>query len=437
MSVPADAFRLLAHEARGLLTRLARVKPLALVESMVPAAGISPMAQTAIDRFLLRGRRELRVRVGEYIEWLRSARAPGAAPEEAQRRMAILRLTFNSVLGQFDLFADALTQRSEHDTGVWLAGLDAVASDALALPGRYYVPPPVVCYLDRGVGAAIRRARTRLPGGGQNPVALIRVPRERMVGGGIASSLVHEVGHQAAALLDIVNSLRPVLRALQTTRSDERAAWVLWERWLSEIVADLWSISRVGVSSTMGLMSVVSLPRAFVLRVSTDDPHPIPWMRVQLSCAMGQALYPHPQWSRLALVWEAMYPLGTLDAGRRHLFGLLGSTMPALAGVLVNHRPRSLRGRSLVEVLATSDRQPARLTSVFRRWQTAPELARSVSPTLAFAVLGQAKANGELAPEVESRLLSELLTIWALRNNSNMSAACAQQPRPVGVAQTV
>jgi len=136
MSVPAAAFRLLAHEARGLLTRLARVKPLALVESMVPAAGISPMAQTAIDRVLLRGRRELRARVGEYIEWLRAARAQGATPEEAQRRMAILRLTFNSVLGQFDLFADALTQRSEHDTGVWLSGLDAVASDALALPGQ-------------------------------------------------------------------------------------------------------------------------------------------------------------------------------------------------------------------------------------------------------------------------------------------------------------
>jgi len=34
-------------------------------------------------------------------------------------------------------------------------------------------------------------------GGGENPVAIVRVPRERMVGNGIASSLVHEVGHQA------------------------------------------------------------------------------------------------------------------------------------------------------------------------------------------------------------------------------------------------
>jgi len=34
--------------------------------------------------------------------------------------------------------------------------------NALALPG-FYEAPPVICYLDRGAGAAIRRARTRLP----------------------------------------------------------------------------------------------------------------------------------------------------------------------------------------------------------------------------------------------------------------------------------
>ena len=99
------------------------------------------------------------------------------------------------MLTQFDIFADVLSQRSEHDTGVWLSGLDVVAADALALPD-YYEAPPVICYLDRGHGAAIRRARTRLPGGSENPVAVVRVPRERMVGSGIASSLVHEVGHQ-------------------------------------------------------------------------------------------------------------------------------------------------------------------------------------------------------------------------------------------------
>jgi len=80
-----------------------------------------------------------------------------------------------------------------------------------------------------------------------------------MVGSGIASSLVHEVGHQASVLLDLVNSLRPVLHGMQATPNPDRIAWQLWERWISEIVADFWSVAKVGVASTLGLMGVVSL----------------------------------------------------------------------------------------------------------------------------------------------------------------------------------
>jgi len=97
-----------------------------------------------------------------------------------------------------------------------------------------------------------------------------------MVGSGVASSLLHEVGHQAAALLDLVNSLRPVLQGLQRGRASERQAWQLWERWISEIEADFWSVARLGVSSTMGLKGVVSLPRPLAFRLNVDDPRPVP-----------------------------------------------------------------------------------------------------------------------------------------------------------------
>ena len=149
------------------------------------------------------------------------------------------------MLSQLDLFSDAITQRSENETGLWLSGLDVAAQDALELPGGYFRAPPVVCYLHRGLGGAIRRARTRLPGGGENPVSIIRIPRERMIGYGIASSLMHETGHQAAALLGLVESLRPeIQRAGRGAAGPERAAWLFFERWISEIVADLYSIAR-------------------------------------------------------------------------------------------------------------------------------------------------------------------------------------------------
>lgn len=417
---------MLLHETRALLARLALVKPFALQEPMLPAAALLPAAEVAIDRFLLAGRRELRLMVGRYLAWLNAA-GDEVSAEEAQRRFAVLRLKFNAVLTQFDTFADVITQRSENESGVWLSGLDVVAAEALALPG-YYDPPPVICYLDRDIGAAIRRARTRMPGGGESPVAIIRVPRERMVGTSIASSLVHEVGHQAAALLDLVNSLRPALWRLQRGAGAARRAWQLWERWISEIVADFWSVARVGIASTLGLIGVVSLPRAFVFRLNADDPHPMPWIRVKLSATIGDALYPHPQWQRLSATWESFYPPDGVAAEMQALLQELQATMPAFAAALINHRPPALRGRSLAEVMDTGARQPARLAALFRSWQAQPSEMYRAKPTLVFAVMGQARSDGKLSPEDESLLLCKLLAFWALRATLDMSEICAAAP---------
>lgn len=427
MDVSTFSFRALDNEARALLTRLARVKPFALLEPMLPAAAPSTAAQGAVERYLADGRRELRGRIRDFRRWLRRAAAAGAPPSEAQKLFTILRLRFNTLLSQFDLFADVITQRSEHETGVWLSGLEAVAADALALPG-YYEPPPVLCYLDRGPGAAIRRARTRLPGGSQNPVAIIRVPRERMVGSGIASSLVHEVGHQAAALLELVESLRPTLKGMQR---GAQSPWHFWERWVSEVVADFWSVARVGVGSTTGLMGVVSLPRAFVFRVNDDDPHPTPWIRVKLSCAIGRALYPHPQWGAIEQMWEALYPPEELRPEVGELLGALAESIPAYITLLAEHRPRLLRGATLGEALATRERQPARLSAYFREWRGSPEMMRRMPPSLVFAVLGQARMDGRLSPEEESRAVAYLLTYWALQGSLRgpVSAPAGRQAR--------
>ena len=335
----------LTQEARALLTRLARVRPFAMLEPMVPAAALLPQAQSAIEDYLVAGRRTLRSQVQQFMAWVRG-QGQRASNAQAQRRFSILRLKFNAVLTQFDLFSDVITQRSEHDTGVWLSGLDVASADALTLAGSPVAVPPVICYLDRGAGAAIRRARTRLPGGGTNPVAVIRVPRERMVGSGIASSLFHEVGHQADALLGISESLRPVLRGMQRPGQDDAQdaaqVWQYLERCISEIVADFFSVARVGISASIGLIGVVSLPRAFVFRLNLDDPHPVPWIRVKLSCAMGEALHPHPQWRRLADLWESFYPIAELDDGRRTFFDRLAATIPAFVSLLAAHRPPTL-----------------------------------------------------------------------------------------------
>jgi hypothetical protein len=426
--MPASSYArwMLDQEARALLARLARVKPFVLSEPMVLAASLLPAAQIAIERFLTKGRRELQERIQEYLSWIHGE-GKQAPPDEMQRRFVFLKLRFNAVLAQLELFYQVISQRSESEQGVWISGLDVVAADALALP-EFYEAPPVICYLDRGIGGAIRRARTRMPGGGENPVAVIRIPRERMIGSGIASSLVHETGHQAAALLGLVPSLQQILQDKQRA-VQQPMPWRLWERWISEIVADCWSVARVGVVSTLGLIGVVSLPRPFVFRINVDDPHPAPWIRVKLSCAIGDGLYPHPQWKRIADLWESYYPLADLDGERKKLLAQLQQTLAEFVTIMIDHRPQALRGRSLREAMKVEERTPARLAALFSAWNKAPPKMYRASPSLVFAVLGQAKADGGLSPKDESDLLAKLLTFWAMRSTLDASAYCAAIPK--------
>jgi hypothetical protein len=424
---------LLEQETRGMLTRLAAVQPFVLQETCLAAAALSPAALSAIERYLIGGRREVHRRAEVFLDWLRG---PGrtASPAEQQRRYWMLRLTFQDALSQFDLFSEVITQRSEHGNGVLLAGLDVAAAEALLLPGSFLEGPPVVCSLHRGLGGAIRRARTRLPGGGDNPVALVRIPRERMIGFGIASSLVHEVGHQGAALLELVESLQAELRSIRRPLRLQ-TAWRRWDRWISEIVADFWSISRVGIGSTLGLVGLVSLPRGFVFRSSDDDPHPMPWVRVLLSCAIGDRLYPHPQWRRVAATWRQLYPLAGLRPELRATIADLRATMPELVSLLAGHRPARLRGWSMGEVFRNPELHPLALLRRFEWWRAQPSRMMGEPPTVAFAVLGQARASGRLSPERESRLLRRLIASWAVESSLATAEATTRSRAPMFVGQ--
>jgi hypothetical protein len=238
-----------------------------------------------------------------------------------------------------------------------------------------------------------------------------------MVGHGIASSLVHEVGHQGAALLGIVESLRLDLGARAARAGREAPVWRTFEGWVSEIVADLWSVGTLGISSTLGLLAVVSLPRFFVFRPSGADPHPIPYVRVLLSCAMGNALYPHPQWQTMARTWSALYPPQGLPSERQRELAALEAGIPPFVRALLDHRSPSLRGRRLGGLFPTRQRQPGRLLELHRAWNDDFAVMARQPPSLVFAVVGQARAAGRITPEAESALVGALLRAWALRNS--------------------
>jgi hypothetical protein len=174
-------------------------------------------------------------------------------------------------------------------------------------------------------------------------------------------------------------------------------------------------------------MQVVALPRAFVFRIHPTDPHPFPWIRVKTSCAIGQALFPDPQWAAIAGLWDEFYPLRPDVPG---IVRALDAHAPTLAAFLAEHRPARLRGLTLRQALQPADRAPARLRELYGRWSADPGAIATASPVLAMAVLGQAKFDRKLTPADEGELHSKLLRAWALSG----AMSVASRPPPPALA---
>ncbi len=407
------AFEYLLNEAQSLLSRLNQVKPFSMTMPMVQGAAVSPRAMQQISELLENGKRTILGSINQFIETIQRSDKQSAEAAVLQTRFSLLKLRYNSILDQLDIFADVLAQRSEHGVGIWLSGLDVLAEDGLNACSSLSPSPALMVYIDRGHGAAIRRANTKLPGGDANPVAVIQVPRERMVGSGVASSLIHEIGHQAIESIDMSNQLRRSLH--QKLQQQPGEPWHLYAQWISEILADCWSLGHLGITATMGLMGVVSLPSYFQFRLDMKGPHPPPYIRVKLSCAFGKTLFPGTHWDRIWQMWKQFYPTNQLPAATLKVLADLDRIEPDFVQLVLQHKSDQLKGNSFESILPTGDRQPAQLRLLYKQWQNNSTTLDASPPTLVFAVFGQAKYDLTIDAGEENALLSQILRNWAYK----------------------
>jgi hypothetical protein len=405
-------YEYLLNESYSLLARLGQLDPFSMTMPMVRGAAVSDKALKEITELLEKGKIALRKNIHSFIDNIQPAHRQKKDSRELQTGFTILKLRFNSILDQLDIFADVLSQRSEHEVGVWLSGLDVLAEDGLMAVKPFAELPSLMVYLDRGHGAAIRRARTKLPGGDENPVAVIQMPRERMVGSGIAASLIHEVGHQAAALLDLVASLKKMLLRTAQERSGH-PAWKYFEKWISEIICDVWAMGHLGIASTVGLMGVVTLPRYFQFRLNLNDPHPAPYVRVYLSYVFGKTLFPHPQWDKIWNMWKDFYPLDGLDQQVITILRDIENEADQFAKLVLSHSTKEMKGKKLSELFFAQQRNPANLQALYRSWMSGKTNLNELAPTLVFAALGQAKADMAIEATNECTVLIRQLKYWA------------------------
>ncbi|MCB1929452.1 MAG: hypothetical protein KDH17_15655 [Rhodocyclaceae bacterium] len=241
----------------------------------------------------------------------RATGADGGDDAAIEARLVALRQRYSLLETTVDFYGDAINSRSNPVMQRTLAGLDRLAGlsmQRLLAPLGHPVPP-VLCYVDRGLGAAILKAGLRLwDPTVLSPAATIKIARHNLMR---PTALIHETGHQVAHILGWNEALADALEDALSGESSELAR--VWAGWSSEIAADSYAFVQTGYAAVANLHDVLAGGADYVLRYVAGDPHPVSYVRVLLGVEMCNAVFGDGPWQGLARALIMRYPLVGAD----------------------------------------------------------------------------------------------------------------------------
>ncbi|MCP2317790.1 hypothetical protein APR12_003143 [Nocardia amikacinitolerans] len=281
-----------------------------------------------------------------------------------RRAVGTLRRRYVQAETVIDFYADAINTRTNPRIGALLRGLDALAVDSMdRVLGQLGIGvPPVLCYLDKGLGASILRANVRLWDASLSPVAAIKITHHNLRQ---PTSLVHETGHQVAHLIGWVPELGDAMYAKLRPASELMAE--TWRGWASEVAADVYAFALLGYAPLPALANVVDGPTRAVFRMPFGDPHPFGWIRVQLGVALCRSWFGSGPWDDLGRVWAARHPLEDAPVEAAAVARGTMSHLPELVDVCTRIPMRAFGGRSLSALVDPRRVAPADLHRLAQR----------------------------------------------------------------------
>ena len=262
-------------------------------------------------------------------------------------------------------FADAINTRTNLKIGGYLKACDILAyrSMALLLDQLGKPTPSALSYFEKGIGAAVLRANLRLwDGTGVNPVAAIKITHHNLLRN---TALIHEAGHQAAAVVGWNEELASML----ATGLTDAPAGVSqeWAGWASEIGADAFAFVHTGYASVAALHDVLAAEEAIVLRHTLGDPHPISYIRVLLGVEMCRQFYGGGPWDDLAQAWMQLYPLQRAQGATRALLEASLQLLPRIVQITLREPMRAFNGRPLAALINPERVKPEALLAMERQ----------------------------------------------------------------------
>jgi hypothetical protein len=277
-------------------------------------------------------------------------RAASTSEDLEELRVHVIRFRgrYLQVETALEFFGDAVNKRTSPRLARLLSACDTLAETSMQMVleplGRK--PPPILTYVDKGLGASILRAGLHLwDGGAVSPAAALKITRQNLYR---PTSLVHESGHQVAHILGWNEELAALLQTELTPASTEVAA--TWAGWASEIAADTHAFAHTGYGAVAALHDVVSGGRT-VFRLVAGDPHPVAYLRVLLGVQMCVRFFGAGAWDDLARAWVLAYPLTSAPADARDLAQRSLPLLPRIAELCLLAPMRAFGGKPIVALV--------------------------------------------------------------------------------------
>jgi hypothetical protein len=299
---------------------------------------------------------------------VRAARRDASQLADAAARVQLFRRRYTRVEATLDFFGDAVNSRTNPTLRAALQSLDrlATASMATVLTPLGKPVPPVLTYVDKGLGASILRAGIRLwAPGSVNPVAAIKIVRHNLYR---PTSLFHETGHQVAALTGWTEALSAGLGA---SLADDPQLRAMWQPWASEIAADVFAFAHTGYAAVAALYDVVGDVDT-IHRWPLGDPHPVGWLRTLLGVAMCRNVFGPGPWDMFERAVVTAHPASRAEAATVPLLQRSQARMSAIAATCVDTAVPGFGGRPIAALVDPRRVSPTALT----------ELERTAGPSL-------------------------------------------------------
>jgi hypothetical protein len=316
----------------------------------------SAQAWAALERYL---GAEIRARLLEGITGLESegtalrsaldTARTAADLHRTRRHLVAFRARYLRTETTLDFFGDAINTRTNPRLAALLRACDVLAGRSIfgVLDPCGQPTPLVLTYLDRGLGASILKAGSRLwDGHATSPAAAIKVVPHNLYR---PTALVHEGGHQAAAILGWNEELGDALYGSVSGAGAGLAR--IWAGWASEIAADAVAFVHTGYAAVAGLHDVLAGDPAALFRYLPGDPHPIAYIRVLLGVAACRRFYGAGPWDDLAEAWREAYPLDGAGPAVRAFVERSEPLLPRIVEASLCAPMRAFGGRSLAALV--------------------------------------------------------------------------------------